>query len=78
MIFFNCLRITDVQISSAHDGNAKPSASGTPRDDLQCTEYLKYMGTICGGTVALNDLEDFGRFEADEKSISRQMPRSQM
>ena len=39
---------------------------------------LKYMGTICGGNVVLNDLEEFGRFEADEKSISRQMPRSQM
>ena len=36
------------------------------------------MGTICGGNVVLNDLEEFGRFEADEKSISRQMPRSQM
>ena len=36
------------------------------------------MGTICGGTVVLNDLEEFGRFEADEKSISRQLPRSQM
>ena len=30
------------------------------------------------GTVLLNDLEEFGRFEADEKSISRQIPRSQM
>ena len=50
------------------------------RDGLQCTEHLqlKYMGTICGGTVVLNDLEEFGRFEADEKSISRQMPRNQM
>ena len=28
--------------------------------------------------VVLNDLEEFGRFEADEKSISPQMPRSQM
>ena len=36
------------------------------------------MGTICGGTVGLNDLEQFGRFEADEKSISRQLSRSQM
>ena len=37
------------------------------------------MGTICGGTVVLNDLEEFGRFAADEtRSISRQMPRSQM
>ena len=56
-------------------------ASGIPRDGLQCTEYLKYMGTICGGTVVLNDLEEFGMFgmfEADEKSISRQMPGSQM
>ena len=35
------------------------------------------MGTICGGTVVLNYLEEFGRFEADEKSISRQMTRSQ-
>ena len=52
--------------------------AGIPRDGLQCTEHLKYMGTLCGGTVALNDLEEFGRFEADEKSISRQMPRSQM
>ena len=66
------------KVSSAHDGNAKPPASGIPRDGLQCTEHLKYMGTICGGTVVLNDLEEFGRFEADEKSTSRQMPRSQM
>ena len=36
------------------------------------------MGTICGGTVVLNDLEEFGMFEADDKSISRQMPGSQM
>ena len=68
----------DFQISSAHDGNARPPASGILRDGLQCTEHLKYMGTICGGTVVLNDLEEFGRFEADEKSISRQMPGSQM
>ena len=69
-----------IKISSAHDGNARPSASGIPRGGLQCTEHLKYMGTgtICGGTVVLNDLEEFGGFEADEKSISRQMPRSQM
>ena len=46
------------------------SASSILRDGLQCTEHLKYMGTICGGTVLLNDLEEFGRFEADEKSIS--------
>ena len=60
-------------ISSAHDGNARPPASGIPKDGLQCTEHLKYMGTIkfCGGTVVLNDLEEFGRFETDEKSISR-------
>ena len=45
--------------------------AGIPRDGLQCTEHLKYMGTLCGGTVVLNDLEEFGRFEADEKSISR-------
>ena len=53
--------------------NARPPASGILRDGLQCTEHLKYMGTICGGrssTVVLNDLEEFGRFEADEKSIS--------
>ena len=49
-----------------------------PRDRLQCTEHLKYMGTTCGGAVVLNDLEEFGLFEADEKSVSRQMPRSQM
>ena len=24
---------------------------------------------ICGGIVVLNDLEEFGRFEADEKSV---------
>ena len=44
------------------------------------TEHLKYMGItrICGGTVVLNDLEEFGRYEADEKSISRQLARSQM
>ena len=66
--------------SSAHDGNARPPASGIPRDGLQCTEHLKYMGTICGGTVVLNDLEEFGRLEADEKSISRRilMLKSQM
>ena len=29
-------------------------------------------------SLGLNDLEEFGRFEADEKSISRQLPRSQM
>ena len=44
--------------------------AGIPRDGLQCTEHLKYM--------VLNDFEEFGRFEADEKSFSRQMPRSQM
>ena len=54
--------------SSAHDGNARPPASGIPREGLQCTEHLKYMGTICGGNVVLNDLEEFGRFKADEKS----------
>ena len=43
-----------------------------------CTDHLKYMGTTCGGAVVLNDLEEFGLFEADEKSVSRQMPRSQM
>ena len=79
MIFFLLPKeISDVQISSAPDGNAKPPASGIPRDGLQCTEHLKYMGTICGGNVVLNDLEEFGRSEADEKSISRQTPRSQM
>ena len=52
--------------------------AGIPRDGLQCTEHLKYMGTTCGGAVVLNDLEEFGLFEADEKSVSRQMPRSQM
>ena len=35
------------------------------------------MGT-CGGAVVLNDLEEFGLFETDEKSVSRQMPWSQM
>ena len=48
------------------------------RDGLQCTEHLKHMGTTCGGAVVLNDLEEFGLFEADEKSVSSQMPRSQM
>ena len=52
--------------------------AGIPRDGLQCTEHLKYMGTSCGGAVVLNDLEEFGLSEADEKSVSRQMPRSQM
>ena len=70
--------ILDVQISSAHDGSARPPPSGIPRDGLQCTEHLKYMGTTCGGAVVLNDLEEFGLFAADEKSVSRQMPRSQM
>ena len=45
---------------------------------MHWTFNLKYMGALCGGTVVLNDLEEFVRFEADEKSISRQMPRSQM
>ena len=40
-----------------------------------CTEHLKYMGTTCGGAVVLNDLEEF---EADEKSVSRQISTSQM
>ena len=35
------------------------------------------MGTTCGGAVGLNDLEEFGLFEADEKSVSRQMPRTE-
>ena len=48
--------------------------AGIPRDGLQCTEHSKYMGTTCGGAVVLNDLEEFGLFEADEKSVSRQMP----
>ena len=54
--------------------------AGIPRDGLQCTEHLKYMGTTCSGAVVpvLNDLEEFGLFVADEKSVSRQMPRSQM
>ena len=54
--------------------------AGIPRDGLQCTEHLKYMGTTntCGGAAVLNDLEEFGLFEADENSVSRQMPRSQM
>ena len=39
--------------------------AGIPRDDLQCTEDLKYMGTTCGGAVVLNDSEEFGLFEAD-------------
>ena len=47
--------------------------AGIPRDGLQCTEHFKYMGTTCGGAVVLNDLEEFGLFEADEKSVSRQM-----
>ena len=34
--------------------------AGIPRDGLQCTEYLKYMGTTCDGAVVLNDLEEFG------------------
>ena len=50
--------------------------AGIPRDGPQCTEHSKYMGT--SGAVVLNDLEEFGLFEADEKSVSRQMPRSQM
>ena len=33
--------------------------AGIPRDGLQCTEHLKYMGTTCGGAVVLNDLEEF-------------------
>ena len=36
--------------------------------------FLCTLGTICGGTVLLNNLEKFGRPDADEKSISRQMP----
>ena len=36
--------------------------AGIPRDGLQCTEHLKYMGTICGGAVVLNDLNEFGLF----------------
>ena len=53
--------------------------AGIPRDGPQCTEHLKYMGTTstCGGAVVLNDLEEFGLFEADEQSVS-EMPRSQM
>ena len=47
--------------------------AGIPRDGLQCTEHLKYMGTTCGGAVVLNDLEEFGLFEADEKSVCSQM-----
>ena len=43
-----------------------------------CTEHLKYMGTTWGGAVVLNDLEEFGLFEAGENSVSRQMLRSQM
>ena len=27
------------------------------------------MGTTCGGAVVLNDLEEFGLFEANEKSV---------
>ena len=46
-------------------------AGTSPRDGLQCTEHWKYMGTICGGAVVLNDLEEFGLFEADEKSVSQ-------
>ena len=79
MIFFNCQRNFGCpNIFCSWRKCPRPPASGIPRDGLQCTEHLKYMGTICGGTVVLNDLEEFGRFEADEKSISRQMPRSQM
>ena len=52
--------------------------AGIPRDGLQYTEHLKYMGTTCGGAVVLNDSEEFGLLEADEKSVSRQRPRSQM
>ena len=50
--------------------------AGIPRDGLQCTEHWKsqYMGTVCGDAEVLNDLEEFGLFEADEKSVSRQMP----
>ena len=43
--------------------------AGIPRDGLQCTEHLKYMGTTCGGAVVLNDLEEFELFAADEKSV---------
>ena len=52
--------------------------AGIPRDGPQSTEHSKNMGTTCGGAVVLNDLEEFGLFEADKKSVSRQMPRSQM
>ena len=45
--------------------------AGIPKDRLQCPEHLKYMGTTCGGAVVLNDLEEFGLFEADENSVSR-------
>ena len=74
--------ILDVQISSAHAVTEVPDLlqAGIPRDGLQCTEHLIYMGTTCVCAVVLNDLEEFGLFEADEKSVSRQMPtcRSQM
>ena len=39
--------------------------AGIPRDGLQSTEHLKYMGTTCGGAAVLNDLEEFGLFEAE-------------
>ena len=70
MIFFNCQRNLSKYLLLMTEMPGRPPASGILRNGLQCTEHLKYMGTICGGTVVLNDLEEFGTFEADEKSIS--------
>ena len=79
MIFFNCQRNFGCpNIFCSWPEVPDLLQAGIPRDGLQCTEHLKCMGTTCGGAVVLNDLEEFGLFEADEKSVSRQMPGSQL
>ena len=71
MIFFNCQR--NFRCPNIFRSATKVPdllQAGIPRDGPQCTEHLQYMGTTCGGAVVLNALEEFGLFEADEKSVS--------
>ena len=72
MVFFNCQRnFVCPNIFCSVTEVPDLLQAGIPRDGLQCTDHLKYIGTTCGGAVVLNDLEEFGLFEVDEKSVSR-------
>ena len=67
MIFFNCQRNFGCPIFFCSWRKCQTSCKRHSERRSSMHWTFEYMGTICGGNVVLNDLEEFRRFEADEK-----------